>query len=166
MPNWRSNSDRRGEDEAKINVGKLISDVAGRSSNQRHNSVDGGSLQLRSKLHGLPLRALKGGELGGKGVVGEDGLGVLGVDVLIQFDPGFATAKTRGHRQFDALRETENADREGVDLFGASPIEALGDDVIAPDVLAAEVVDGLGGVEEAPICESAEIFEAESFGDG
>ena len=77
-------------------------------------------------------------QLSGKGRLIEHGAGADRADVLGQFDPGLATAIGLAHGQFDRGSQAENADRQGVNFLGTAPIETLGDDVLAPDMKAAQ----------------------------
>ena len=75
-------------------------------------------------------------EAGLEGGFGEDGLRGVGRDFFGEFYPGFAAAVAGEHRQFEVLWKTGDADGEGEKVLLLAPVEALRQQVVAPDVLA------------------------------
>lgn len=120
----------------------------------------------RSSPQRLPLRLLKKRELAAELFVAEDGDAAGQINLLAEVHPRFAAAKGRGHWQFDSRRQTKNPHRQGVNLLCFSPIEALRQDFIAPDVLAAQFCHRGGRVEQAPVGQTTKIFQAQGFGVG
>ena len=67
-----------------------------------------------------------------------------------EFNPGFAAAVAGEHRQFEVSRKSGHTDGEGEDVLRLAPFKALRQHVIAPDVLAAQALDGGEGVQLPP----------------
>ena len=57
-----------------------------------------------------------------------------------------------------------DADEDGVDGLFAAPLETIGEDLFAPDMLAIESADLIEAVEGAVVDDLGPVFDAESFG--
>jgi hypothetical protein len=95
-------------------------------------------------------RGLEGVEAGLEGGFGEDGLRGVGRDFFGEFYPGFAAAVAGVHRQFEVLWKTGDADGEGEKVLLLAPVEALRQQLVAPDVLATQPLDGGKGSQLPP----------------
>src|SRR5438093_854975 len=123
IPSCRSNSARRGESEARMSGGRIT-------------KWSGGSAQC-SRLRGVQ-RDIKLLQFVIERRLIQHRLGAHERDVLFQFDPRFAPAVRWKHRQFNRRRQPMDPHREGEQVLRAAPIETLRDNLVAPDVLAAE----------------------------
>ena len=103
------------------------------------------------------------GEAGLEGDVTEDGVGGEGGGVG-EGDPGFAAAVFGEHGEFEFDGETVDAEEDGVDGLFAAPLEPVGEDFFAPDVLAIEGADLIEVVESAVFDDLGPVLDAEGFG--
>ena len=79
-------------------------------------------------------------------------------------DPGFAAGVVGEHGKFEFHGEAMDADENGVDGLFAAPLETVGEDLFAPDVLAVEGADLIEVVEGAVFDHLRPVFDAEGFG--
>ena len=100
-----------------------------------------------------------------KAVSVEDGVGGEGGGVG-EGDPGFAAGVVGEHGEFEFHGEAMDADEDGVDGLFAAPLETVGEDFFAPDVLASEGADLIEVVEGAVFDDLGPIFDAEGCGRG
>lgn len=89
-------------------------------------------------------------EAGLEGVFSEHGLRSVGRDFFGEFNPRLTAAVGGEHWQFAALRQAGNADGEGEEVLFLAPVEALRQQVVAPDVLATQPLDGGKGSQLPP----------------
>ena len=79
-------------------------------------------------------------------------------------DPGFAAGVVGEHGEFEFHGKEVHAHEDGIDGLFAAPLETIGEDFFAPDVLAVECADLIEVIKGAVFGDLGPVFDAEGFG--
>jgi hypothetical protein len=86
------------------------------------------------------------------------------IDLALEGDPGFAAAIIRRVRQFDEGGELINSHQESEDVRLFAPFEAFAEEVVGPDMLAAELFQDFFRTEIMPLDEPGPMLKTNCAG--